>query len=190
MVDYTNDIRHCLRVLNEGGTILYPTDTVWGIGCDATNEAAVVKVFALKDRPQHKSLIVLLPDARDILKHVAAPPPDIISLVESYEEPTTFVFSGAIGFAENAIGDDGSIAIRVPKDAFCKTLLKQFGRPIISTSANISGAATATVFPEIDKQILLGCDYAVQYRQEDLRKTTPSRILKIDDDGKLLVLRG
>lgn len=190
MVDFAEDIRACVQVLNAGGTILYPTDTVWGIGCDATNELAVEKVFTLKQRPLQKSLIVLLADARDILRHVAAPPPDIISMVASFETPTTIVFPGAIGFAENAISEGGSIAIRVPNDAFCKALLKRFGKPIISTSANLSGEQTAAIFPEINQTIIEGSDYVVRYRQTDIQRSKPSRILKLSDDGEMIVLRG
>ena len=128
-------------------------------------------------------------DARDILKHVAAPPPDIISIVESFETPTTIVFPGAIGFAENAISEDGSIAIRVPNEPFCKALLKRFGKPIISTSANLSGEKTAAIFSEINPAIVQACDYVVGYRQTDNHRSAPSRILKVNDDGEMIVLR-
>src|ERR1043165_5724583 len=115
MVDFFADIKACVATMADGGTILYPTDTVWGIGCDATNEAAVEKVFQLKQRPKEKSLIVLIADARDVLQYVAAPPPDIIDIMVSFERPTTVVFDGAIGLATNAINEDGSVALRVPK---------------------------------------------------------------------------
>lgn len=189
MVDFADDIRACIQVLNAGGVILYPTDTVWGIGCDATDELAVDKVFSIKHRPAAKSLIILLPDARDILKHVAAPPPDVISMVESFETPTTIVFSGAIGFAENAISEDGSVAIRVPDEPFCKALLKRFGKPIISTSANLSGDIGAAIFSEINPAIVRGCDYVVGYRQSDNKRNAPSRLLKVDEAGEMKILR-
>src|ERR1700744_1017266 len=103
MVDFENDIKNCIQVLENGGTILYPTDTVWGLGCDALNEAAIEKVFALKQRPKEKSLIVLLAEAKDILQYVAAPHPDIISILENFERPTTVIYEGALGFPDNAV---------------------------------------------------------------------------------------
>lgn len=189
MVDYSADIRACVKALEEGGTILYPTDTVWGIGADATAEAAVEKVFALKQRAKEKSLIVLLAEARDVLRYTAAPPPDIISIMESFEQPTTVVLGGAIGIAENAIGEDGSVALRVPQDEFCRALIKRFGRPIISTSANISGEPTAPCFRLIDDGIKRGVGYVVRYRQEDEAPAQPSRIVTLNDEGEITVLR-
>src|SRR5580700_8983120 len=113
MVDFEQDIKNCIRVLQQGGVILYPTDTVWGLGCDAMNGAAVEKVFAIKQRPKEKSMIVLLADARDVLQYVAAPHPDIIAIIESFERPTTVIYENALGFPDNVVNSDGSIAIRV-----------------------------------------------------------------------------
>lgn len=189
MVDFSADIRACVKALAAGETILYPTDTVWGIGCDATDEAAVDKVFALKQRPREKSMIVLLPEARDVLHFIAAPPPDIIAIIENFERPTTLVFDGALGLASNAINEDGSIALRVPQDAFCKALLKRFGKPIVSTSANLSGGASAAFFAEIDPVIRAGAGYVVSYRQQDLTPAKPSRILRVNEEGNFIVLR-
>lgn len=189
MVDFSADVKAAVAALAAGETILYPTDTVWGIGCDATSEAAVEKVFALKQRPKQKSLIVLLPDAKDVLQYVAAPPPDVIHILESFELPTTVVFDGTIGLAENVVNEDGSIALRVPKDAFCKALLKRFGKPIVSTSANISGAAAAPFFAEIDERIKAGAGCVVSYRQADREARRPSRIVRLDDEGNVTVLR-
>jgi L-threonylcarbamoyladenylate synthase len=189
MVDYGADIKAAVAALQAGGTLLYPTDTIWGLGCDATNEAAVDKVFSLKRRPKEKSLIVLLAEARDVLQYVAAPPPDIIDIIESFNSPTTVIFPGAIHLAGNAIADDGSIAIRVPRDPFCKAVLKRFGRPIISTSANLSGGPTARHFREIDPAIIAGADYVVRYRQDDLTIRKPSSIVRIRDDGAIAVVR-
>lgn len=189
MVDFESDIKQCVQVLQRGGLILYPTDTVWGIGCDAMNEAAVDKIFALKNRPPEKSMIVLLADARDILQYVAAPPPDIIAIAESFEQPTTVVYEHALGFADNAIATDDSIGIRVTSDAFCKALIKRFRGPIISTSANLSGAPTPAIFRDIDPVIVGGVDYVVYYRQDDAQVTAPSRIVRVDDNGNLIYLR-
>jgi L-threonylcarbamoyladenylate synthase len=189
MVDYAADIKASVAALQAGGALLYPTDTIWGIGCDATNEAAVEKVFLLKKRPKEKSLIVLLAEARDVLQYVAAPPPDIIDIIGSFGRPTTVIFPGAIHLAANAIADDGSIAIRVPRDPFCKALLKRFGRPLVSTSANLSGAPTARHFGEIATEIIAGADYVVRYRQDDRASRAPSAIVRVGDDGAITVVR-
>ena len=189
MVDFSADIRACVPILQAGGIILYPTDTIWGIGCDARNEAAVEKVFALKQRPKEKSMIILLADARDIFQYIAAPPPDVIHIMESFAGPTTVIFRGALGIAGNALSDDGSIAIRVPADAFCKALLKRAGVPLISTSANRSGGPTAGHFGAIDPVILNGVDYAVHYRRHDTAERRPSRIVRLNDAGDVEVIR-
>ncbi len=190
MVDFEDDIKKCISALQQGGTILYPTDTVWGLGCDATNEAAVEKVFAIKQRPKEKSMIILLADARDILQYVAAPPPDIIAIVESFEQPTTVVYDNALGFPDNVVNKDGSIAIRVTKDPFCKALIKRYRRPIISTSANISGQPAPSNYKIVDADIVKNVDYIVGYRQDDEVVHPPSRIVRVDDDGGIEVLRG
>ena len=189
MVDFEDDIKECVRILQQGGTILYPTDTVWGLGADAMNEAAVEKVFALKQRPKEKSMIILLADARDVLQYVAAPPPDIIAIIENFDRPTTVIYDGALGFPDNVVNKDGSIAIRVTTDPFCRALIKRFRGPIISTSANISGASTPAIHKMIDPAILDGVDYAVKYRQDDDTITAPSRLVRMNDDGEITVLR-
>lgn len=188
--EFEQDIAQCIDKLKQGGVILYPTDTIWGIGCDATDSNAVEKVFALKNRPKEKSLIVLLADARDILQYVAAPHPDIIDIVESFDRPTSVIYEGALGFADNVTSADGSIAIRIASDPFCKALIKRFRKPIISTSANLSGMPSAPTFPDIDETIKNGVDYAVHYRRDDISVKPPSRLVKIDDDGNLEILRG
>ncbi|PQJ09782.1 threonylcarbamoyl-AMP synthase [Flavipsychrobacter stenotrophus] len=189
MVDFENDIKACMQALQNDGVILYPTDTVWGLGCDALNEAAVDKVFAVKQRPKEKSMIILLADARDILHYVAAPPPDIIAMVEAFERPTTVIYKNALGFPANVVNKDGSIAIRVTTDPFCKALIKRLRRPIVSTSANISGEPTPAIFSMINPSIVAGVDYTVTHRQTDSSITPPSRLISMDDDGNITVLR-
>jgi L-threonylcarbamoyladenylate synthase len=190
MVDFELDIKNCVETLQNGGTILYPTDTIWGLGCDALNEEAVDKIFQLKQRPKEKSMIILLADARDILQYVAAPPPDIIAMVEAFERPTTVIYEHALGFPANVINPDGSIAIRVTTDPFCKALIKRFRGPIVSTSANISGQPSAPAYRLIDDVIKQGADYTVMHRQDDETQRPPSRLVKIDDEGGMEVLRG
>lgn len=175
--------------MQQGGTILYPTDTVWGLGCDALNEEPVDKIFALKQRPREKSLIVLLADARDVIQYVAAPHPDIIAILESFERPTTVVFDNALGFPDNVVNHDGSVAIRVTTDPFCKALIKRLRRPIISTSANISGQPTPAIYTMVDTTIVSGADYVVKFRQDDIEIRKPSRLVRIDDEGRLEILR-
>lgn len=189
MVDFENDIKNCINVLQQGGIILYPTDTVWGLGCDALDEAAVEKLLALKQRPPEKSLIVLLADARDILRYVAAPPPDIIAIAENFDRPTTVVYDGALGFPENVTAADGSIGIRVTDDPFCRALIRRFRKPLISTSANISGQPTPALFREVSPAIITGAGYAVHHRRDDDSPRVSSRIVKLDDEGNMTVLR-
>lgn len=189
MVDFEKDIKNCVQVLERGGTILYPTDTIWGLGCDALNAEAVEKIFELKNRPKEKSLIILLADARDILHYTAAPHPDIIDLVENFEKPTTVIYDHALEFPENVIHESGTIAIRVTTDPFCRALIKRFRKPIVSTSANLSGQPSPAVFEEISRAIKQQADYVVQYRQQDNTRAQPSRLVKLCKDGSLEILR-
>lgn len=189
MVELEQDIRDSVNTLQHGGTILYPTDTVWGIGCDALNKVAVERVIKLKMRPTEKSFIVLLAEARDILQYVATPPPDIISILENFNEPTTVIYQNAVGFPDNVVNADGSIAIRVTADLFCKALIKRLRKPIISTSANISGQPSPAIFSMVDPLIISHVDYVVNHRQEDKTKHNPSRIVKISDEGVIEMIR-
>ena len=149
------------------GLILYPTDTVWGIGCDATNEKAVEKIYKLKKRSDEKAMIVLVADEKDIMQHVAAPDLSLFDYLDKTTKPTTVVYDGALGFADNLVANDGSIAIRICKDEFCRQLIKRFRKPIVSTSANISGMPAPKIFKEISDEIKNGVDHIVQYRQDD-----------------------
>lgn len=188
MVDFEHDIEQCLAVLKNGGLILYPTDTVWGIGCDATNAAAVAKVYALKKRPDSKAMIVLAADERDVLQYTAAPDLAVFDYIAAATKPTTVIYEGAIGLADNLTGSDGSIAIRICNEPFCKQLIKRFRKPIVSTSANISGEPVAKIFAEISEAIKQGVDYVVQYRQDDNSISQPSSVIKWNN-GTVEVLR-
>lgn len=189
MTPYEFDIKNAVQAIYNGGIILYPTDTIWGIGCSALDEQAIEKVFELKQRPKEKSLIVLLAEAKDILRYVAAPHPDIISIVESFEQPTTVIYDGALEFPYNAIHENGSIAIRVTQDPLCKTLIKRMNAPLISTSANISGQESPKFYDQIDQSIIDGVDYVCEYRQTDKEERKPSRLVKIHEDGTLEIFR-
>ena len=188
MKNYESDISNAIRVLKNGGNILYPTDTVWGLGCDATNDAAVQKIFDIKKRVESKTMIVLLADEIDILKYVASPDPAIFDYLNTVTKPTTIIYDAAIGLASNLIAEDGTIAIRIAKDEFCRHLIKRFRSPIVSTSANLSGETTPATFEEVSNEILQSVDYVVKYRQDDHSKSIPSTIVKWEG-GELKIIR-
>lgn len=188
MVDIEQDIERCLQVLKEGGLILYPTDTVWGIGCDATNGQAVAKVYALKQREDEKALIVLVAEERDVLQYTAAPDLAVFDYLKQTLKPTTVIYEGAIGLAANLTGKDGSIGIRICNEPFCRQLLKRFRKPLVSTSANISGSPAPRIFSEVSEEIKAGVDHIVAYRQDDTCIAAPSSVIKWNN-GKVEVLR-
>jgi len=188
MDDFSSDIEKCLSILHGGGIILYPTDTVWGLGCDATNAEAVEKINALKQRPQYKSFVVLVTSERDVLQHVAAPDLALFDYLQGINRPTTVIYDNALGLAENVLAADGSVAMRICQDAFCRSLIKRFRKPIVSTSANISGQPAPSIYAEINTQIKQGVDYVVRHRQEDCLKTQPSSIIRWKN-GVLQVVR-
>jgi L-threonylcarbamoyladenylate synthase len=188
-MDLDADIRSCLTVLRSGGLILYPTDTVWGIGCDATNADAVRKVYELKQRAETKSLIVLVTDQRDILKYTSQPDLRIFDFLKTVERPTTVIYEGAIGLAGNVINADGTVAIRLVDDTFCRHLIRRFRKPLVSTSANGSGAPAPASFKDIAAEIKAGVDYIVHYRQDDSTPKQPSSIVKWNPDGTTSIIR-
>jgi len=183
------DIVQCLKVLSEGGLILYPTDTVWGIGCDATNAAAVKRVYQLKRRDDSKALIVLI-DSADHLDHYVVDVPAIArELIDVAVNPLTIIYEGAYNLAPNVLGAEDSVGIRIPNDEFCHRLCERFGKPIVSTSANVSGQPTASTFAQIDEAIVQGVDYAVNYRREDTTPHNPSNIILLSRDGTFKIIR-
>lgn len=183
------EINKTLQIIEDGGIILYPTDTIWGIGCDATNAVAIKKIYDLKQRDDSKSLIILLAEAKDIFQYVANPHPDIIHIIKTFDRPTTVIYEQAIGLPDNLVNKDGSIAIRITKDPFCKSLIKRLRKPLISTSANISGQPSPQAFDQIEDAIKNGVDYIVDHRKEERNDVPPSRILKILSDGSINVIR-
>jgi L-threonylcarbamoyladenylate synthase len=188
-MEFLHDIEECLKVLQNGGLILYPTDTIWGIGCDATNNEAVEKIFQLKHRPDKKTMLILLADERDILTYVSQPDLKVFDYIKDVKRPTTVIYEGGTGVSENLINDDGSIAIRIVREAFCKNLIKRFRKPIVSTSANISGYPSPLVYTDIDQAIKSGVDYIVEYRRDDLTPVSPSSIIKWNVDGSYTIIR-
>ena len=189
MFVYEEDIQLCLTTLQKGGIILYPTDTVWGIGCDATNEAAVAKIFALKNRVDTKAMIILLEDEAHLANYVSDNNLQIFDYIKGIHKPTTVIYQKAINLAKNLVAADASVAIRITKDAFCKDLMKVLGKPIVSTSANISGYPTPLCFADISLDIKEGVDYVVKHRQEETSMQIPSSIVKWDEDGNLIIIR-
>jgi len=186
---FVADLEQALQVLRSGGVIVYPTDTIWGIGGDATDPAVVERIFEIKNRPAEKAMIILVADERDILQYVANPDPSVFELLERSEKPTTVIYNDAIGLAENLTGKDGTVAIRVCKDDFCRQLIKRFRKPLVSTSANISGMPSPALFRDIDQKILGQADYIVQYRQQDTTLSAPSSVIRLNKDGSVTVIR-
>ena len=181
-------IIQCVQHLKNGGLILYPTDTIWGIGCDASNVDAVKKVYELKKRIDSKALICLVADDRMLSKYIKQIPEVALDIIEVAENPTTIVYDAPQNLAENLIGSDNTIAIRIPDDDFCFQLLRQFNGAIVSTSANISGQPSPKSFTEISEDILKGVDYVVNLQFEK-KSSKPSSIIKLTNSGLVTVIR-
>lgn len=179
---------NCLRVLSKGGLILYPTDTVWGIGCDATNKDAVQKVYALKKRPDSKALICLVSDLAMLERYIGEVPPMAYDIIALSDKPTTIVYDDPVGVAGNLVAADNTLAVRVAGDKFCQELIRRFRKPIVSTSANTAEAPTPVTFKEIETAILKGVDYTVPLRGQE-KSNTPSAIIRLKTDGSVKVIR-
>ena len=156
----------CVEVLREGGIILYPTDTIWGIGCDATNEEAVAKVYALKQSEDKHSMLCLCRDADMVVRYVNRAPGIAFEVMELSDKPLTAILPGATGVAKSLIPETGTLGVRIPQHDFCQALLRKFGKPIVSTSANISGEEAAKRLKDVDERIIKGVDYVVNPRFE------------------------
>ena len=189
MDEFHDDIVNALEILKKGGIILYPTDTIWGIGCDATNFNAVKRVYEIKQREDSKSMLVLLENPNLILSYIDEMPEVAWDLIDLAEKPTTIIYDKAKNLPLNLIADDGSIGIRITKEAFTQLLIQRFRKPIVSTSANISGQPSPENFREISDEIKLKVDYIVKYRQDDEKKQVPSSIIKLGNSGLIKILR-
>src|SRR5690606_3112388 len=161
-------------VLRQGGVVLYPTDTVWGLGCDATNPLAVEKIYTIKERPANKSMIVLMADEKEVMQYVSQIDLQLFEYLEKTLRPTTVIYEGAIGLADNLVAADGSVGIRIVKDPFCRHLVKRLRKPLVSTSANISGIPTPAIFHEISPEVRRQADYVVNYRRKETTPAVPS----------------
>ena len=177
--DFENDLVHCSSCMATSGIFLYPTDTIWGLGADARDEAAVQRIIALKKRPAHKSFVILVAGLEQLKDYVAAPvDAQLIHYLNTVQKPTTVIYPGAKHLAPSVIAEDGSVAIRICLDPFCQALISRTRRPLLSTSANISGEPSPGLYKEISTQLIEGVDYVVQHRQQEDSKSSPSSIIK------------
>lgn len=184
-----NDINKALEILKNGGVILYPTDTIWGIGCDATNEKAVERIYKIKKREDSKSMLVLMENPALLERYVTEVPEIAWDLVEVATTPLTVIYPKAKNLAKNLVATDGSIGIRFTKEAFTTQLLQRFRRPLVSTSANISGEKSPAFFNEISEEIKSQVDYIVEFRQDDTTPSQPSSIIKLGAGGQIDIIR-
>lgn len=184
-----DDIKQALEVLQKGGVILYPTDTIWGIGCDATNEEAVKRVYEIKKRADSKSMLVLMENINLLERYMVEVPEIAYSLIEVTDKPMTIIYPGAKNLAKNLLAEDGSVGIRLTEEKFSRALIQRFRKPIVSTSANISGEASPACFAEISDEIKQAVDYVVGYRQDDTNPAKPSSIIKLGVGGEIKVIR-
>lgn len=187
MID--EQVEKALEVLKKGGIILYPTDTVWGIGCDATNAEAVDKVYKLKKSNDKKSMLVLVDKIDNVARYVGRVPDVAWELLEVAEKPLTLILPNGCGVAENLIPEEGTIGVRVPKHDFCQKLLRRLGRPLVSTSANVSGQPTPLTYSDISKDVVSGVDFVVDYRCEGNPTRAASSIIKLGESGQISIIR-
>lgn len=187
--EIAEDIRTAVQTLRKGGLILYPTDTIWGIGCDAANEEAVRRIFQLKRREDSKAMICLVDSANRMQRYLRQVPDVAWDLVEYADKPLTLILDGAVNLAPNLIAEDGSIGLRVTRENISHELCYRFERAVVSTSANISGEPSPACFDEISEEIKQGVDYIMRSRQNDLSKSKPSQIIKLGLDGQIKIIR-
>ena len=183
------DIKQACEVMERGGVILYPTDTIWGIGCDATNAAAVQRVYEIKQRADSKALIVLTDSEAKVEYYVTEVPETAWQLLDVAVKPLTLIYPGARNLAPNLLAEDGSIAIRITRESFSQQLCRRFKKAIVSTSANISGTPSPHNFAEISDEIKNAVDYIVEARRDETDESTPSSIIKLGDDGTIKIMR-
>lgn len=184
-----DDIKKAVEVMRNGGILLYPTDTIWGIGCDATNRDAVERIYKLKRRDDHKAMICLVDSDARLQRYVRNVPEVAWDLLELAEKPTTVILDNAVNLADNLIADDGSIAMRITKEPFSKELCYRFQKPIVSTSANISGEPAAQNYMDISEEILNGVDYVCWSRRQEHKPHNPSSIIKLSENGEVKIIR-
>ncbi len=186
---YWEEIKQAGEVMKQGGIILYPTDTIWGLGCDARNAEAVARIYALKQRAEAKSMLCLV-DSLIGLERIIPQVPDVAyDMIELAIRPITIIYDKAEGVADNLLAEDGSLGVRMTKEEFSRNLCRYMSAPVVSTSANISGDPSPKFFAEISEEIIQGVDYVVKYRQNDRQSSPPSQIIKLGTDGEVKVIR-
>ncbi|MBA7543224.1 putative protein YciO [subsurface metagenome] len=183
------DIDHAVKVLEKGGLILFPTDTIWGIGCDATNTEAVDRIYRLKKRQDSKTMLVLIDNEIRLQQYIKEIPEIAWQLLDVSDKPLTIIYPGARNLALNLVAEDGSIGIRIPEDKFCQRLVSRFMKPVVSTSANVTEKKPPAIFQAISDEIKEGVDYIVNWRQNDDQQGTVSSIIKLGPGGEFLILR-
>ena len=184
-----NEVHRAGEVLNTGGSILYPTDTIWGIGCDAGRSESVKNIYRIKQRADAKSMLVHVNGISMLEQYMKSVPQQAIDILEKASKPTTIIYPGAINLAKNLLARDGSIGIRITSDPFCKKLIEFTGFPIVSTSANISGEAAPAAFHQISSNIREQVDHVVNWRQDETAPAAPSAIIKLEQDGSITTIR-
>ena len=188
-MNQAEDIKNAVEVLKKGGVILYPTDTVWGIGCDATNADAVAKVYKIKKRDDSKALICLVDSDARLQRYVKKVPNVAWDIIDAAMKPTTIILDGAINLASNLIAEDGSIALRITKEPFSHELCFRFQKALVSTSANVSGETPASNYSDISQELLDNVDYVCWSRRQEHKPHTPSSIIKLKEDGEVTIIR-
>jgi L-threonylcarbamoyladenylate synthase len=186
---FEDDLKSALSTLIAGGIILYPSDTIWGLGCDATNAEAVERIYKIKQRTDSKSLIILLDHINRIQQYVKSVPEIAYELLEVTDTPLTIIYPGGKNLASNILAEDGSIGIRVCSDDFCQKLISRFRKPVVSTSANISGETSPSDYSVISQKIISSVDYVVNYKQDNIEKHSASPIIKIEISGIIKIIR-
>jgi L-threonylcarbamoyladenylate synthase len=186
---FVNDLVKAVEVLRAGGIILYPTDTIWGIGCDATNAMAVKRIYEIKQREDTKSMLVLMENPNLLNSYITEVPEIAWELIEVADSPLTIIYPGAKNLAANLLANDGSVGIRITNETFTQQLIQRFRKPVVSTSANISGQRSPQNFAEISDEIKKAVDFIVEYRQDDISKSNPSSIIKLGVAGQIEIIR-
>jgi L-threonylcarbamoyladenylate synthase len=186
---FDEDIKESLKVLRNGGVILYPTDTIWGLGCDPTNPAAVEKIFRIKSREPGKSLLILVDSEAMIEQYVSEVPEIAWEITGVSDAPLTVIYPSGKNLVSGVCSEDGSVGIRICHDEFCRELIKRFRKPVVSTSANLSSKPSPVNFSEIEKKVIETADYVVKYRQDDRRKYSSSPVIKLGPDGTIKIIR-
>ncbi|HAM10339.1 MAG: threonylcarbamoyl-AMP synthase [Bacteroidetes bacterium GWE2_41_25] len=186
---FEEDSQTALKTLRSNGVILYPTDTIWGLGCDATSQDAVEKIFRIKSRDENKSLLILVNSAQMLERYVHDIPEAVFELIAVTDDPLTIIYPKGKNLAKGVCSNDGSVGIRICRDEFCNQLISAFRKPIVSTSANFSGKPSPQLYSEIEKNLIDSVDYVVKYHQNDRQKRSASPVIKFNADGSFKIIR-